>query len=171
LPLNVIAGDLHASGRITCGSFEAPASSVGNNAIESLAGIEATKVVHQFTLRYGQASGSAVVADTQVLHIARASGTIVAMEAVIYGAIATGGDRTVTLDLLKSTAGGAFASVLSSTLVLDNTNTIRVLEAASINTDSYIADDLLQLTVAVAGAAGNQAQGLTVVVWLRENPE
>lgn len=154
-----------------CQSLDAPANSVGDNSIEPLAGIQATKTVHQFPVRYDQPSGTAVVADTEVIHIARASGTIVSIEAVVYGAIATGGDRTVTIDLKKSTGAGAFASVLSATLVLDNTNVLNTLEAGAINTSAYIDGDLLQITIAAAGVAGAQTQGVAIIVTLRENPE
>jgi hypothetical protein len=170
LALKILDGNVHVAGTLTANTFNAPANSIGNTAVQSGAGIEATKVVHQFPITYEQVAGTAVVAASTVVHIARATGTIVSFEGVIHGAIATGGDRTITIDLLKSTGAAAFASVLSSTLVLDNTNVLRTLEAASINTTSYIDGDLLQITVAVAGAAGNQGQGMTLTLTLRENP-
>jgi hypothetical protein len=170
LAYTLLDGSVHVAGRLTCNNFEAPADSVGNSAIESAAGIEATKVVHQFPVLYEQVTGTAIVAATATVHIARASGTIVSLEGVITGSV-TAGDYTATVDLKKSTGGGAFASVLSSTLVFDSGNTVRVLEAASINTTSYIDGDLLQITVAVAGTTGSQSQGLTLVLTLRENPQ
>lgn len=170
MPLSVIDGSLQVRGSLLCQVFEAPASSVSNNAIEALAGIEATKIVHQFPLRYSQPTGTAIVAFIDHIHIARASGTIVAIEAAITGTV-TAGDYTATIDLKKSTSGGAFASVLSATIVLDSGNTTRVLEAGTINSSSYIDGDILQLTGAVAGASGSQSQGLCITVWLRENPE
>lgn len=164
-------GDLHVTGTISAAVIQLPASSVGNSDIEAAAGIEATKVVHQFPLEYYQVPGTAIVAATVDLHISRAAGTVVAFEAAVTGAIATGADRTVTLDLQKSTGAAAFASVLSATLVLDNTNVLRTLEAATIGTAAYVDGDLFRVTVAVAGAAGNQAQGLIVTATLRENPQ
>jgi hypothetical protein len=170
LGLSFVDGDMRVVGRLMCGSFDAPANSVSDASIEALAGIQATKVVQQFSHYYDQVAGTAIVAATKTIHIARAAGTIVSLEGVITGTV-TAGDYTATVDLKKSTAGGAFASVLSAPLVFDSGNTVRVLEAASINISSYIDGDLLQITVAVAGTTGSQSQGLTLVLTLRENPE
>lgn len=152
-----------------CQSFESPANSVNDASIEALAGIQATKVVQQLSHYIDQVAGTAIVAATRTFHIARASGTIASIEAVITGTV-TAGDYTATIDLKKSTGGGAFASVLSATIVMDSGNIVRVLEAGSINSSSYIDGDLLQTTVAVAGASGSQSQGLTILVTLWENP-
>jgi hypothetical protein len=171
LPLATIQGDLNVSGRVVCQSLQAPANSIGNAAIESNAAIDATKLVHQWTIPYRQVPGTPVAADTFDIHIAKFSGTIVAIEAVITGAIATGGDRTITIDLLKSTGAAAFATVMSGALVLDNTNVLRTVESGSISDTAFIADDLLRVTIAVAGAAGAQANGLLIVLTLRENAQ
>lgn len=165
---DVINNDLHVNGGLSSKTFNPPAGSITNAAILAAAGIDATKVVHQFPLSHQQ-SGT-VAAATEYIHIARAAGTLVAIEAMV-ATVATGADRTATIDLLKSTGGGAFASVLTATLVLDNTNVAMTLESGTINTTTYIDGDVFKLTVAVAGAAGDQAAGLLCVVTFRESPQ
>lgn len=164
-------GDIFATGNISGGSMTIPSGSVTDSSIAANAGVQRTKVVQQFALNHYQTTGTAVVAATQDIHIARAAGTVVAVEAAVTGAIATGGDRTVTIDVLKSTGAAAFATILSAALVLDNTNVLRTLEAATVNSAAYVDGDLFRITVAVAGAAGNQAQGLIVTVTMGENPQ
>lgn len=161
--------DLHINGTLSARTNVLSDGCVDNDAIIAGQNISADKFERKFSLHYQQAPGSAVVAATVDLHIARASGTVVAIEAAITGTIATGADRTVTIDLLKSTGGAAFASILTAALVLDNTNVLRTLEAGTINTGTFIDGDLLRLTVAVAGAAGNQADGLICTITVREN--
>jgi len=112
-----------------------------------------------------------VVAATQYLRaIFGTTGLVVALKAAIVETIATGADRTVTIDLLKSTGAGAFASILTAPLVLNNASTLRTLTNATFSAAGLVAGDILKLTVAVAGAAGAQALGLVVSVTLREDP-
>jgi hypothetical protein len=110
-----------------------------------------------------------VVAATKYRKIHRV-GKILELRACITETIATGADRTVTIDLLRSTAGGAFASVLSATVVLNNLSTLLVDMLGTLNTTALAAGDTLKLTVAVAGAAGAQALGLSVSALLTEQP-
>jgi hypothetical protein len=167
---SVFNQDLHVNATLSAKTFNPPTSCITNAAIQSNAGISASKVVHQFPLYVNQAPGTAVVADTSLIHVARASGTLLSFEAATP-TIATGADRTVTIDLQKSTAGGAFATVLSGTIVLDDDSVARVAEAGTFSSTSYVVGDLFQVVVTVAGAAGNQAQGLIVTLWTTENPQ
>lgn len=149
---------------------ELPVGSVTNDAVEEDAGIEASKLEGEYHLSHYQTTGTAVVAAVQDVFIVRgATGTIVSIEAAITGAIATGADRTVTVDLHRSTGGGAFATVLSATIVLDDDSVLRVAEAGTISSDSLLDGDILRIVVTVAGAAGNQGQGLVVTVHIRED--
>lgn len=110
-----------------------------------------------------------VAAVTRVLHIVRGSQHVaLGLEATICGAIATGADRTVTIDLQKSTGGGAFASILSSTIQFTDASTLRTAIAAVIDSANLIAGDILQLVVTVAGAAGDQATGLNITYTFTE---
>lgn len=163
-------GPKHFAAPVSFGStVTLPEGQVTDDNIEPDAKINASKVVHQFPVSYRQAPGSAVVADTVDLLITRGLGQLLQLTAAINGAIATGADRTVTIDLLKSTGAGAFASVLSGGgIVLDDDSVLRTAEAATFSDDDHIAGDLYRLTVAVAGAAGAQGEGLIVTLWKTE---
>jgi hypothetical protein len=167
---DLINNDLHVNGALSCKTFTLPAASVTNASVAGGAAIDATKLVHQFPLYVQQSPGSAVVAATTLLHIARAAGSIVAIEAMTTTP-ATGADRTVTIDLQKSTGGGAFASALTTTIVLDDDTTARTPVAGTVASPSLVDGDQLQLVVTVAGAAGAQADGLLVTVTVREEPQ
>ena len=162
--------DLNVQGNLTAQTATLPSACVGDANVKSGADVGYAKLQHVQKYQHYQAPGTAIVAATQDLFIAQAAGSLLDIEAVITGAIATDASRTVTIDLQKSTAGAAFASVLSSTIQLDNTNTIRVLEVGTITTAPFVDGDVFRLTVVVAGGAGNQAQGLLVTVRVYEKP-
>lgn len=104
-----------------------------------------------------------VTALTKDIHIVRgATGTLVGLQATINGTIATGTDRTVTVDLHKSTGGGAFATALSSTIEFDDASTLRTAVAAVFSNTSLVAGDMLRLVITVAGSDAAQAVGLFV---------
>lgn len=132
--------------------------------------IGANKLEGEYSITHSQ-SGTVAAATEYLKVIHGTEGTVLAVEAAITETIATGADRTVTVDILKSTSAGAFASILTAPLVLDDGSVLRTVEAASIASAGLVAGDLLKLTVAVAGVAGAQAAGLVVTVSLREDAE
>lgn len=144
-----------------------------NDAIPSAAidgPIDAVKLEgeHNFTLSQ---TGDVVAATEYLRVVFGATGVVIAMEAAITEAIATGPDRTVTVDLLKSSGAGAFASILAAPLVFNNTTTLRALASAAFANPALVDGDILKLTVSVAGVAGAQAQGLICSVTIREDAE
>jgi hypothetical protein len=173
VPGIITPNDCAVGGNLSIGGTLTLPSGIQDANIGSGAGIQAAKVKQQRTFDYSQAPGSAVVAATVDLHRVRgATGLALDLNAVITGTIATGADRTVTVDLQKSTGAGAFATVLTSTAVLNNTSTLRTAVAAVLNAalTSLVVGDLLRLVVTVAGAAGAQALGLLVTVTIQEDP-
>ena len=142
---------------------------LGNDDLVAAAAIESTKVVHQKTVAVELAeAATAVVAIDKILCTTNASGTLQAFEGTVVTEGST--DRTVTIDLHKSTGGGAFGTVLSSTIDMDNATVALVPVAGTITTATVAAGDVFKIGCTVAGASGSQAKGL-VVTWIYdENP-
>jgi hypothetical protein len=65
------------------------------------------------------------------------------------------GAATITVDLKKNGV-----SVLTATIVLDNANTARVVEAATITTTAAVAGDVFEVSVAVAAGGGTIGSGV-----------
>ena len=103
-------------------------------------------------------------------HTVRIAEAVARGAAAINGAIATGADRTVTVDLQKSTAGGAFSTVLSSTIGFTNASVLRTPVSGTINSPAYSALDEFRVVVSVAGSASAQATGLIVRAVFSEMP-
>lgn len=170
----VFKGNVHVAGQLSSETQSYPAGSVTNAAIAAGATgsyIAYTKVQHQQNIGtelYGPLV--TVAALTKWLHIMRgASATIIGFEAAI-AVVATGADRTITVDLQKSTGAGAFATILSATIGFTNASAVRTPVAGTLSASSLVDGDILQVVVTVAGSAGAQATGLTCALTLAETP-
>ncbi len=80
------------------------------------------------------------------------------------------GAMQFTVDLQRSTAGGAFASILTGPVTITSANTARQTVQAALAATAYLAGDQFQVVVTPSGGSGTQAQGLAASLWVRENP-
>jgi hypothetical protein len=133
---------------------------LGNTEFGTADPLAASKFYNPRNFQY-DATGT-LVAATRYFGPMRKAGSWQRLEAAITEAIATGGDRTVTIDLLKSTGAGAYATVVSGSFQFTSASTLRLAVAATLADTSFAVGDTFKLTVTVAGGVGNQAQGLTV---------
>lgn len=151
-------------------TIDVPSGGITNTMIKAAAGINASKIVRHQSINtelFGPATS--VTALTKDIHIVRGStGTLVGFQATINGAIATDVSRTITVDLHKSTGGGAFATVLSSTIDFTNASVLRTAVSAVLSSTSLVAGDMLRIIVTVAGGSGSQATGLLTVLTMEE---
>lgn len=128
----------------------------------------ATKLEHEHRITVGTSTTTTITATDYPLFIARGSGTLIAFEAAITGTIATGADRTVTVDLHRSTAFAAKATVLSATIGFTNSSSLLTLSGGTISTTTVVDSDIFFAVVTVAGAAGAQAIGLSITLTWKE---
>ena len=146
------------------------AATVGDTQVASGANVSAAKLQHQHELHYSIPIATLVAAETRILHIARGVGVVVAVEATI-AVTPVGGTEGGTIDLQKSTAGGAPATVLTAPIAYITGTTVRTVLPGSLGStpDITLADgDLLFLVIAISGTGGTQAKGLAVTVTIRE---
>ena len=171
---DLLSNDVVMTGEITfSGTVNLPANTVTSESISSSVPIDASKLVGSWReQRQMFAPGTEIVAVTELLGITSgATGEVVGIEAAITTQ-ATGADRTVTVDLEKSTSGGAFATVMTTTVDITNATVIRTAVAGVVDATKIdlVDGDILQLVVTVAGAASAQAAGLIVSVHMRDDP-
>lgn len=152
----------------SCSSMKIPAGAVSDASVASGAAISASKIIHQYPKHYQQNTSAAVVADNQYSHIVNGATCTLAYVKAAVDTPATGADRTVNVDLQRSTGGAAFASVLTSTISFTNASTARTVVSGSIATAALAQGDILKWVVTVAGAAGNQAIGLIAEAFYQE---
>lgn len=165
--VNEVIGDLNIRGRVTAQSITLPSSSVGNSQIAAGAGVAASKLEGEFKYNHSQ-TGNVANATEYFNAVRGTTGEIVAIEMALTETIPSG-DKTVTIDLQKSTGAGAFATVLSGTVVLNSSSVLRTLVAGTISSGDLADGDILKLTVTIGGSTGTDPQGLVVTVILRED--
>lgn len=146
---------------VFAGAVVLPSGSVTNSNVLASTGIDASKLDHNRVIAnelYGPAV--TIAALTKSLYCAQGAGTILGFDAWIE-VVASDVSRTVNVDLQKSTAGGAWTTVMSSPVAITSSTTVRTLVAGTVSTPTYIAGDMFRAVVTVAGASGTQATGLT----------
>lgn len=140
----------------------------GDSDIATTANVTATKLQHRQVITdelYGPTTAVAALTKWVAMLTGVGGQQIVDVEAAI-AVQATGADRTITVDLQRSTGGGAFATVLSSTIGFTDSTAVRTVQSGVISASTIAEGDILEIIVTVAGSADAQATGLTVAVTL-----
>jgi hypothetical protein len=156
------------------GGFTPPDGSITKAKIPAAAGIEASKLEHQHALHYSQADGGDIVDAIVPIHVARAVGTILAVEATCLDAPSGGGGdpKHFHVDLKKSTVGIPVpATVLTAPIDYVNGTPDATVLAGAIASAVLADGDILVVDVDAVGADGVQGQGLVVTVTIRENAD
>lgn len=155
------------------GNFYPPSGSITTSHItgDTTARIVATKLEHQFACgAVALGTTDTVVAGERIMHaVYGATGEIVAFEGVV-STVATGTDRTVTVNLLRASSGSTYATVLSSNIQFTSTSAARTPVAATLSTTALVDGDVLKASWTVAGSSLAQAIGLYLNLILREDP-
>ncbi len=126
---------------------------------------------HELTVEMRFDDSTDITALSQCVHIARAAGTVTAVE-ITPNVAPTGGNKKWTVDVLRSTGAAAFATILTAAKDIDNATSDRTPVVASLDSTKtdYVDSDILQIVVTVTGSTGSQGQGGVVKVWLDEGP-
>jgi hypothetical protein len=158
----VIDGGLVVNnGLVVTTSAILPANCITNTNIPAAAGVEASKLQHQYEPCYSQ-SGNAAAA-TVVLHIVKgATATVQAVRAVSVAAAT--GDSTATIDVKKNGT-----TIISAPIVLDSGNTAYVLEAGTLTVPAGVAGDVYTAVITISAGSGTLPTGLSVQLVIRED--
>jgi len=162
--------DFYCAGTITAKNNIPSPATVGDTQVIAGAGVAATKLQQQYECRYDQPVASTVVADGRMVHqVYGAVANLVAFQALVVTPPV--GAMTISVDLQKSTGGGAFATILSAPISITSATAARTAVTAAIANAGLIAGDVLQVVVTVAGASGTQGLGLLAAAIIRELPQ
>lgn len=161
----VIDQDCIVRGSLTSTEFTAPDGSITDDAIKAAAGIEASKLEHQFQKNVTQVHGTAATSERRVIHTVRgASGDVVAFRAGLV--VPNTLTATVTIDLHKNGS-----TILSSSITLDLTNAAYEFESATIADADLVADDVLEVVINATAGTGVLGQGLFIEATIREDAD
>lgn len=142
---------------------------LGNNDIRTNAGIAATKLVSRRSRDITIAgTTSAAVTGEELVHIGRASGSWISMEAIAVTKPTA--NRTLTIDLQKATSATTFATILTSTIELSTSTTNKVVSPAVFNNTAMADGDIWRASWTTGGTSGTNAKGVLLTLCYDENP-
>lgn len=162
-----IVGNLHVTGRLTCGEALLPTSSVvpNNIAAGGTDVIDATKVSTRQRATYAQSIGSASVDDTKTIYVANGAGTVVKFSAGVI--VVCSGAATITFDLKKNGT-----TCLTGVITIDNTHTARQVVNGTLSGGAiaFSAGDVFEVIVDATAGGGTVGQGAFARLVVDENP-
>src|SRR5262245_52412342 len=123
---SIEAVDLFVNGALTCRSFTPPANCITDAAIQAAAGVQASKLQHQYEKVFRQASTSTAATGQEVVHAVKGA-TGVVLEFSVGAITAALGAATAVMDLLKNGV-----SMLSAAVTLDSTTANYILKPGTL---------------------------------------
>ncbi len=146
--------DLHVNGRISADYMTLPPGAVVNASLPGTEQLDATKLRHYHYATYEQESGTTTTTGEHTIHVARFAGNL--LQFVVGNVVACIGAATITVDVFKNGA-----TVLSSLITLDNTNTARIVETATIDPAklAYVAGDWFEIQITATAGGGTLGKG------------
>lgn len=158
---SVLEGDYRIEGNLSVtGSFGLPASTVTDAKVAPGAEIASEKLEHRIHALYSDIIGVDVATSGRVLYVCYSSVGVI-LKAFAGSVVAAGAATTVTVDIKKNGT-----TILTTPIVLDNTNTARVVEEGTLSVTSLVENDVLEATWTLAGA--NEPTGFFVGVDVEE---
>ncbi len=141
-----------------------PVNSISDVTVAPDAGIQATKLEHQYELTYGQPN-TAATTITLPLHVVR--GATATLESICAGSIVAAiGGASVTVDLKKNGT-----TCLTGVITLDSGNTAYIPEAGVVSVSAAVADAVYTLVITATVGGGTLPTGLFVTVKIREDAD
>lgn len=162
---SVITSDLYVSGNLNAKSMTLPAGTVDDNAVEGAAGIQASKLQHQYEPVYQQESATSAVSEQRVVHVVKgATATLLSFDA---GAVVllTGAD-TCTVDLLKNGV-----SILTAAISLSSGDTAYGLDSGALSSTTAVTGDVFEVKVTATHSSGTLPKGVFARLALREDAQ
>lgn len=153
---------------LTAETITAQSGNFSSAWLTTLDQVDPVNNVFQFPVYYAQEIGSVVATATADVFIATEVCNLASFK-VFNSTAPTGGDKAFTVDLQKSTGGGAFATILSAVITRNSSDTDRTTETATISSAALIAGDVLRVVVTASGSTGTQGSGVTAQIMVEQN--
>jgi hypothetical protein len=161
----VFNNDVHISGQLTFGSeggVTLPKDSVTDTQVKAAAGIAANKTQIRQRKTYAQPSADTAAAETRVVHVAKATGQL---ESFVAGLVTKCADGSVVNFDLKKNGTSILTSAVQLTDAQENYETV----SGVIDTLSYVAGDVFEVTVTVDAGTGTLGKGAFAQAVFDEN--
>lgn len=130
---------------LSCSSFTCPLGAIGDENIESDAGIEATKLVHRFQPVLADTHTTTTVAERKIVHLVQ--GTSATLNQAFAGVTTATSAGTVSVDIWKNGS-----TILTSTMSITSSLAAFSLLNAAIANQDLVQNDVLEVVVTVSGS-------------------
>ena len=151
-----LVGDTHVDGTLTAKALNIPSGTVDNSDVQGGAGIEASKLEHQFQKEFAQESSATPTTETKVVHVVR--GATADFVSFACGMVDTGTSGSVTVDVKKNGT-----SILSSPVTVDFNDADRAILTGTITTTTAVVGDVIEITITDSSSDGSGAFGQIVI--------
>lgn len=160
----VFRNNVHVEGKLTCDDFSPPAGCVGDAGISGP--VTASKLGSRLRKTYAQESATTAAAESRVIHVATAAGTVVGFSAGCV--VANIGAAVVTFDLKKNGT-----TVLTGVITVDNGDAARAVVDGTLSgaAVAYVADDVFEVVIAATAGGGTLGKGAFCQMLCDENPQ
>lgn len=130
------------------------------------------KIVQRLELHHRQADGADVASATELLAVMTKASQLVGVTVRPTTAPA-GGDKAVSVDVQKAASGsGSWSSLLDSAVSLADGDADDTKKEATLAATPTLADgDAVRVVVTASGSTGSQAQGLVVVISIKDKQD
>lgn len=155
---DVLMNDKVFNGKCSFGqSINFASASIPNSAIEASANIDASKlVVHRSaTHEFANVNTNPAATTHTVIHITNAKGKLLDFKACWTGSTVASTNDEVGVNLYRSAAGGAWATVLSDTVVV-STHSIRIPVTGSFANTTIADEDVFSVTCTVSSTVSGK---------------
>jgi len=161
---DIVNNDLLVTGTVSAKALTLTNASITDANVVAAAGVQASKLQHQFTQCYAQPGANNATVERKVIHVVRgATGTV--LEFKVGARVAAIGAATATLDLYKNGT-----TMLTGTISLTSATAAYILLAGTLASSSLAVGDVLEAVVTAATAGGGTlAIGLFAYLTLRED--
>jgi hypothetical protein len=161
-----IYNDLLVVGNISAKGLTLTTASITDAMVVAAAGLQASKLQHQYTQVYAQPGANNAGVERKVIHVVRGA-TATVLEFKVGARVAATGNATATIDCYRNGA-----TILTGTITLDSTTAAYILKAGTLAAFSPVAGDVFETVVtAVNPGTGTLAQGLFAYLTVREDAQ
>lgn len=159
--------DIYVAGNISSKTWTPPAASVTDAAIVGAAGVQASKLQHQYEDTYVNTNAATTAASEQkVLRvICGLTGILTDFKAGCV--VVCAGAATITVDLWKNGS-----TILTAVITLNNTQSARQLvTAAGFTSNTVAVGDVLEVNVVATAGGGTIGKGCFARLNMREDAQ
>lgn len=157
-----ISGDLDVLGTLRAAGLIVPNNSITDAKVSSSSPIRPAALQQSRSITFAQVHGSVSATERRPVYVAGVAGTLQGF--TVGSVVVCAGAATITVNLYKNGS-----SILTIVPVLDNANTVYVMESGTFSSAAFVAGDVFEIVLTATAGGGTLGQGVFANLILYEN--